>query len=68
MDYHTYIASAEWRRRRAAVLLRARGRCERCSLWPVVNVHHVTYANLGNESLCDLLGVCRKCHRELHGD
>lgn len=30
-------------------------------------VHHMTYANVGNEKLFELLGVCSKCHQFLHG-
>jgi hypothetical protein len=64
--YKQYLRSPEWRRRRVAVIVRAKGRCERCRLWPIVNLHHLSYANLGNEPLTDLLGVCSKCHKELH--
>lgn len=66
-DYRRYITSSpEWRKRRAAVILRAKGICERCRKWPIVNVHHLSYSNLGDEPLTDLLGVCSRCHRDLH--
>jgi hypothetical protein len=64
--YKQYLRSPEWRRKRVAVILRAKGRCERCGLWPVVFIHHLSYTNLGNEPLSDLLGVCPECHKELH--
>ena len=64
--YAEYIRSAAWREKRLAVILRCRGICERCGLWPVVNVHHLTYERLGDEPLSDLLGVCVRCHEELH--
>lgn len=70
-DYHAYRAylkTEAWRALRAAVICRARGMCERCGKWPVVNVHHLTYERLFHERLEDLLGVCSKCHRELHHD
>jgi hypothetical protein len=67
MDYHSYINSKEWKtNKRTEVLRRSGGVCERCHKWPVVNVHHLTYERLGNELLEDLLGVCTKCHKELH--
>lgn len=66
VDYYKYIRSPAWRKKRAEVILRSKGRCERCGKWPVVNVHHLSYANLGNEPLSDLLGVCVKCHMEFH--
>jgi 5-methylcytosine-specific restriction endonuclease McrA len=66
VDYHEYIRSEAWREKRRDVILRACGVCERCGLWPVVNVHHLTYDRVGNELLEDLLGVCSRCHREFH--
>ncbi len=66
-DYHAYIRSETWREKRREVIRRARGICERCGRWPVINVHHLTYARLGNELPEDLLGVCSRCHREFHG-
>lgn len=65
--YQAYMRSAAWRAKRRPILARSRGLCERCRLWPAVNVHHLTYANLGNESPADLVAVCSKCHKELHG-
>lgn len=66
MDYRKYLHSAAWERKRLAVLKRCRGMCERCGKWPVVNVHHLSYANVGNEPIGDLIGVCTRCHLELH--
>jgi 5-methylcytosine-specific restriction endonuclease McrA len=66
--YAKYIRSPEWKAKRTEVILRAQGKCERCGLWPIVNVHHLTYARLGDEDPTDLLGVCSRCHTELHED
>lgn len=65
-EYQAYMKSEAWRKKRAEVIRRAKGRCERCRRWAIVNVHHLTYARLGREFLSDLLGVCVKCHKELH--
>jgi hypothetical protein len=67
MNYRAYIRSEAWRRKRTEVIRRARGMCERCGRWPIVNVHHLSYARLGDEPLTDLIGACSRCHRELHG-
>lgn len=64
--YRGYLKTAAWRQKRAEVIRRAAGVCERCRRWPVANVHHLTYERLGDEPLSDLLGVCRRCHEELH--
>lgn len=66
VDYHEYMRSDKWREKRRQVILRAGGTCERCHLWPIVNVHHLTYERLGDELLEDLLGVCTRCHRSMH--
>lgn len=66
VDYAKYIRSPKWKAKRAEVILRAGGTCERCSIWPVVNVHHLTYARLGDERLTDLMGVCAMCHDQIH--
>ena len=65
--YKAYLQSDEWKAKRTAVRRRARGWCERCKVRVRVDVHHLTYANVGNEPLTDLIGVCRGCHRFLHG-
>ena len=66
MDYASYMKSRAWRRVRLAVIRRAGGVCERCGRWPIVNVHHLSYQRVGEEPLSDLLGVCSKCHKDLH--
>jgi hypothetical protein len=67
VSYAEYIRSPEWRQKRLEIIRRARGICEQCGLWPVVNVHHLTYERLGNEPLEDLLGLCSGCHERAHG-
>jgi hypothetical protein len=63
------LRSAAWRRRRRAVLRRQGGRCAvpGCTA-QAVDVHHAEgYARLGHERLDELLGVCERHHRQLHG-
>lgn len=67
--YEAYLRSPEWAEKRAAVLARARGRCE---VDPCVraaaHVHHTRYPKvLGDEALSDLLAVCVDHHDLLHG-
>jgi hypothetical protein len=68
MPYREYLRTPEWRRARAAALLRA-GNC--CSLDVThidgLEVHHRTYERLGEELANDLFVLCRNCHR-LHHD
>jgi hypothetical protein len=68
-EYKAYLLSDKWKRLRDRII-RARGvRCERCGTSPMrgggrLEVHHLTYAHLGNEPPEDLLVVCAGCHKE----
>ncbi len=61
-NYKEYLASREWAERKEAVRERSRGLCERCGIAHYESTHHVTYKNIGNEPLEDLLAVCDPCH------
>jgi 5-methylcytosine-specific restriction endonuclease McrA len=68
MIYHKYIGSREWREHpvRLAELEASGFRCRLCNTGAEDNVleaHHRTYANLGNEQPGDLTALCRDCHR-----
>jgi len=67
MTYHEYIQCPEWKAKRADVLERDGFKCQQCSSTYMHNVHHKTYARLGNESLDDLITLCQVCHRKEHG-
>lgn len=65
--YELYLRSDAWQAKRAAVLERAGRHCERCPAgsgrFPVaLDVHHLTYAHLGDEALEELEALCRPCH------
>ena len=66
-SYHEYIQSVQWKQRAAAMVARAGFRCERCGSPRDLNVHHKTYARLGNEQADDLAVLCRACHQKEHG-
>src|SRR6266404_2044400 len=70
VDYHEFINSQEWRRRRRAYL-RKYPLCNRCAMDNEVHrelfrtylhVHHVSYARLGAELDEDLEALCKRCH------
>jgi hypothetical protein len=65
-EYQEYLCSPEWRRRRDLVLSRAHGVCEGCREREASEVHHLTYQNIGNEFLWELVAVCRGCHERVH--
>lgn len=66
-EYLAYLSSPKWKAKRKEVIARCKNLCEKCGKRQVRNIHHKHYDNLGDEPLDDLLGVCRPCHREIHG-
>jgi len=64
--YGSYIASDQWKEKRAAVIERANGRCEKCKKVEAEQVHHMTYERLGDEMLVDLIALCGPCHMAMH--
>jgi 5-methylcytosine-specific restriction endonuclease McrA len=65
--YHRYLLSKRWAAKRQKVMARCRGICERCHHAGASDVHHKTYLRVYRERLTDLLGLCRSCHRFIHG-
>jgi hypothetical protein len=65
--YLEYLKSPQWKAKRKAVKTRCAGICERCRIYLFDEVHHLTYANLYDEPLEDLIGLCKPCHRFQHG-
>lgn len=64
--YNDYLNSDAWRAKRRKVLDRCGGLCEGCRNAPVNQVHHLTYAHVGDELLYELVGLCVDCHERAH--
>jgi hypothetical protein len=64
--YESYLKTPEWAHRQRKVLERSRGICEGCLVNRATQVHHVTYAHVGEEFLWELRAICRPCHERLH--
>lgn len=67
-NYDDYLKSPAWRSKRSKVLNRANGICEGCGDNKADQVHHLTYAHVGNEFLFELVALCHPCHERLHAD
>lgn len=65
--YAAYLCSREWAEKRERVRERARGRCERCLVFPMDACHHLTYERKYDEKLTDLQAICTRCHEFAHG-
>lgn len=60
------MKSRVWRSLRSKVLRRDSYLCQSCSNDQELEVHHISYKNFGNESLSELVTVCRTCHQSIH--
>jgi 5-methylcytosine-specific restriction endonuclease McrA len=65
-DYTAYLQSPEWWAKRTQAVERAGGRCQLCNSAKSLNVHHRTYARIGNEDPGDLTVLCHRCHGKHH--
>ena len=69
--YKCYIRSDEWEEKKAQRMELDGYKCVMCGR-PKANcrsmqVHHVTYKNLGHEDiLSDLCTLCGSCHKKIH--
>jgi restriction endonuclease Mrr len=69
MPYHLYLKTPEWRRTRAAALLRAGNSCSLdVTHTDGLEVHHRTYERLGAELVTDLAVLCHSCHQLHHNE
>jgi 5-methylcytosine-specific restriction endonuclease McrA len=65
-EYSQYLESAEWKAKRRGALERADHRCQVCYSKRRLQVHHRTYARVGEERDADLTVLCTRCHRLFH--
>ena len=63
--YVEYLESDEWKERRKAVLKRDKNKCRFCGK-KATHIHHLTYKNIFQEPLYDLVSLCNGCHQLIH--
>lgn len=61
-DYKTYINSPEWKKKRERAFKLLGRKCQKCGNTKKLEVHHLTYDNLYNESVSDVEIVYNTCH------
>ncbi len=64
--YQNYLLSDWWALVRRKALQAAGFRCQLCNSPEKLQVHHRSYANIGNEKLGDLTVLCEDCHEVFH--
>lgn len=65
-DSYVHPENKDWQAVKVAVKARDGSQCRCCLSKNNLHVHHLTYANLGNERLEELVTLCETCHREVH--
>ena len=65
-DYREYLDSEAWAAKRKERFEIDRYRCQKCLGSTVLQVHHRTYRNLGDEPMDDLVTLCQEDHYLLH--
>ena len=68
IDYQEYITSEAWQKstQRLECIKAARNKCQMCGAMFGLEVHHITYNNLGKELPQDLVLLCILCHEHTH--
>jgi hypothetical protein len=65
--YQLYLKSTHWLNFRSQARKFFKYTCQICGSKRKLSVHHLSYVNIGHESLLDVTLVCDPCHKKLHG-
>jgi len=65
-DKSEYLASKYWKDLKAKCHKRDSHKCVTCGDSNYLNCHHITYCNLGKDTLDDVTTLCESCHSSLH--
>ncbi len=63
--YNEYLNSEKWELKRKKVLERDNYLCQACLTNRAEQIHHLTYNNIYDEPLYELLSVCKRCHMKI---
>lgn len=67
LTYKEYLKTKHWLKLKALYSYQYEiKRCRLCGSERRLNIHHVTYENLGNETFKDLIYLCQPCHYKIH--
>ena len=63
IGYQEYINSPQWRKKRERAFELIGKKCTRCNSTYNIEVHHISYDNLYEESTYDVEILCKSCHQ-----
>ncbi len=64
-EYKEYLKSEEWKEKRLQFLEDVGHECEQCGNRKHLQVHHLNYFNLFNETKDDVEVLCEDCHKNV---
>ena len=68
-EYRKYLQSDQWKAKRRLVLEFMGYKCVKCRKQlteSTANIHHLSYERVRNETLDDLIPLCKECHKLEH--
>jgi hypothetical protein len=66
MKYSEYLESKEWHAKVDIAMKYYGNNCVLCGNTKNLSAHHRTYKNLYNETVFDLIILCKRCHKFVH--
>ena len=67
--YVEHLMSDKWKQTKLTRLLIDDFKCQQCNK-PITaetsHCHHITYQNIGDEGMKDVVSVCQQCHNDIH--
>ena len=64
-SYPEYLQSPEWQRKREDCFASYGKMCAVCGSTQKLEVHHLTYDNIGDEKPYELIPLCHACHERM---
>lgn len=66
VGYDNYLKTQHWKQFREKII-KERKFCEICkNVEYIMNVHHISYKNIGKEKKSDVALLCNDCHKYIH--
>lgn len=65
-DYYEYLETTHWAETKKAAYRHHGMRCSECGSHKKLQMHHLSYENIGHESMEDLTPLCAECHTFTH--
>lgn len=65
-SYKDYLKTEHWKLTKKSFLVTVKHNCMKCGIKEKLEVHHITYKDLGNEKNNQLSLLCRSCHQNTH--